>query len=163
MDTDTLAARARNNVVLLAAGLVLLAGIGGAVAAETHLVDTQTITYEASGTIVAATNDTNRTRVGVAAGPNMTFGEVPLNANITRFVRVSTAEKARVAITADGNISQFLTTNTPAYFQGERELRVTFRPRNSSAGTYTGTVTVLVDLPTGEWGRQWLDITSRFS
>lgn len=163
MDTDALVTTLRTHLPVTVVAVILLAGIGGAVAGETMFTSTETFTYQASGTIAAPTNNTSRTRVGVAAGPNMNFGAVPGNANITKFVRISTAKKARVTVSADGNISGFLDSNAPQYFQGEREVRVTFRPGQTQAGNYSGTVTVTVQLPDNAWGQRWLDIKHRLS
>ncbi|MFB6076623.1 MAG: hypothetical protein ABEK12_00645 [Candidatus Nanohaloarchaea archaeon] len=145
-------------------GIVLLLLVaGGATAVETFYTSTYTFTYNASATVDADTV-ANRTEVGVNPDPELHFGEVPRNANITKFIEVSARERSLVTLSIEGNISRLVRTEGAKFFEGNRRIALEVYPRDGiETGYYSGTVTVTVQASKGTVGTRWLALKSRFS
>lgn len=148
-----------NKVTIFAALILVLSGVIGA---SPFIIDETSVkvhqqSFKANATVLDA--DSNSTTLGMNADPNLEFGKLPQNSNVTKFINVSVAEKSYLSISSEGNISRMLEYDDRMYFEGSKEIPVEVRGREP--GNYTGTVELRFQVPENRIGGYWLDLKYR--
>lgn len=142
-------------ILLLLVGLSVLL-----VAVDDVLVDETVNIYSSSVNVYELDKNSSDVGLGVNAGRNLDFGDIPVGTNVTKKVKISTARPSTVDIQSTGNISQFLHYDESILIDGEENVRVKINPEK--AGNYTGKIEMRITIPRGELGQKWLSIKSRF-
>lgn len=141
-------------IMLVAAGIAILAFSG-----LQMTVNERTNVYSSSVTVYSLGNNSSDVNLGVNAGKNLDFGEIPQGTNVTKKISVKTAVPSRVQIKASGNISEYLEMPETVTVEGEKVVPVKISPE--SPGTYTGIITMRIKVPRGEIGKKWMEIRSQ--
>lgn len=144
----------------IAGALLIVAGIlVFAVSGLQMTVNERKNVYSSSVTVYSLENNSSDVNLGVNAGKNLDFGQIPEGTNVTKKISVETSVPSRVEIKASGNISKYLKIPETVTVEGETVVPVKISPE--SPGDYSGTITMKITVPRGELGKTWMDIRSQ--
>lgn len=139
-----------------AAGLLLILVLLSPLMIDQALVNHQKLTFNASADISPRYNNSSA-QLGIAPGAQgLDYGKMNIQANSTRFISVNAPEQTYFDLTAEGNISQYLSYNQEMKFQGARNVSVELRPEQT--GNFTGRLVVKAEYADGNLGKRWLKL-----
>lgn len=98
--------------------------------------------------------------LGVTVSDNLSFGEIPARTEVRKRLKLQSSKNVTVRFSKTGNISPHVEVPEKIRFKGNRTVEISFNA--SEEGYYEGQLAVKTEIPTGSWGRKWLELKSRF-
>lgn len=122
---------------------------------ENSLIDSDIRNFNASANV---TEKTNQSSAGILTEQSLEFGRMTAGTGVAKFFNFSAQEEILVEFSANGNISEKLTTPGAVYFTDDRQLEVKFQ--SEEPGYYDGELVLKISSSDSRIGRFWLETKS---
>ena len=136
------------------AAAAVLVAVTAALLVSAVNVKTGSTTQPMEATVIGPDDNLS---IGLAAGSGLNFGRVIANGmNSTRTVEL-TADYGLARLQPQGNISEFVETDSPVIVENTTEAEVTFVAGNTT-GNLTGTMRIKTYTPKNRLGKPWIKL-----
>lgn len=129
------------------------------VALDALTLKTEKISFNTSVDVVSQVR-ANETDLGVNADPTMDFGNLPMNAAYTKYIRLTSEKKSEVEVSSTGNISEQLSFEE-SFIMKPVNRTVEIRIEPAQKGYYEGKIEVTTRSPVGPVGSYWIDVKAK--
>lgn len=133
--------------VILAAGLI---------GASPFILDKTVLNQQEQSidTSLQVLGENESDRVGVNADRNLNYGALPVETNSTKYLNISSSERAIIRLSAEGNMSEYLDFEDEHYFIGEKNVPV--KATAWETGQYNGTLNLESYTSRNKVGDYWI-------
>ena len=145
----------REQYLVGGAAVVVVAVLAVPVALNALTLDESEQVFEMNASAVNASGEDLK-NIGIVADQRLDFGRIPYQSTSTKFINISAPGYSKVSLSADGNISDSVDYSKEQWFEGDKEISLTFNA--SEPGYYTGELAVKTALAKNSLGEQWLNI-----